>query len=189
MVVAAPLLVAARPGPVLLWGLPKTSRMVVAKLAQSPTTFGAWRLSTDLFSATALHGVLLWAWHLPKLFEWAATNEFVHILQHLCFTGSAILFWEAVSDRDRRRYGEGAAALALFFTSLHAGALGALMAFSQRLWYPAGPDPWPICGLTRIDDQALAGLIMGVGACSIYALGALLVLGRWFIRLEKRHAS
>jgi putative membrane protein len=185
MVVAAPLLVAARPGAVLLWGLPRAARRRTAVALRHPLARMSWRGAGELWSATALHALALWAWHLPGLFLAAAAHEGIHALQHASFFASAFLFWHAALRPQAR----GPAALALFATSLHAGLLGSLLAFSRVLWYPEAPDPYPLAGLTRAEDQALAGLVMWIPACSVYALAAVLLVGRWLARPgAARHA-
>jgi putative membrane protein len=186
MIVAVPLIVAARPGPVLLWGVPAAWRRSVGRLGHRLLA-RPWALATELWSATIVHAVVLWLWHAPALFQAALDDETMHIVQHLSFIVSAIFFWTAVLRRDAERRGQGAAVLALFLTSLQAGLLGALLTFSQRLWYPFAVDPAPFCGLTRGEDQALAGLIMWIPACSLYVLAALVIMARWLSDLQLRH--
>ena len=188
MVIAVPLMAAARPGPVLLWGLPGTWRQPAMRLLRRGWLRKAWGAGTELTSATLLHTAVLWLWHAPVLFEAAVANEGVHILQHLSFILSALLFWVAVLDRDQRRHGQGAAVLALFATSMQAALLGALLTFSTKVWYPNGADPAELIGLSRLEDQALAGLIMWVPACSLYILAALILMARWLLRMDARHA-
>jgi putative membrane protein len=186
MVVAAPLLVAARPGALLLWGLPRAARRSAATLLALPALRGLWARGTELWSATAIHGLVLWVWHLPGPFEAAASHGGLHLLQHASFLGSALLFWQAALSMHQR----GAAALALFATSLHAGLLGSLLTFSRKLWYP-GATVFPNGSwLTPLEDQALAGLVMWIPACSVYAIAAVAVMGLWLGRMsaESRHA-
>jgi putative membrane protein len=67
----------------------------------------------------------------------------------------------------------------LFTTAMYTTLLGALLTFSDRLWYPlykAGTAPW---GLTALEDQQLAGLIMWVPGGLAYLLGALAVIASW----------
>jgi cytochrome c oxidase assembly factor CtaG len=62
---------------------------------------------------------------------------------------------------------------------LHTGLLGALLTFSSTVWYPDYADsaaPW---GLTPLEDQQLAGLIMWVPPGLVYPLAALLLLAHW----------
>jgi putative membrane protein len=186
MVVAAPLLVAARPGPVLLWGLPGATRRSAATLLAASGLRRVWTCATELRSATALHGLVLWTWHLRGPFEAAADGGGLHFLQHASFLGSALLFWQAAL-RPRQH---GPAAIALFATSLHAGLLGSLLTFSRMLWYP-GATVFPNgTSLTPLEDQALAGLVMWILGCSIYALAAVAVTGAWLARMsgDRRHA-
>jgi putative membrane protein len=179
MVVGVPLIVASRPGAIFLWGMPEGARRFFTSLIRSRAIQSGWKGATDLGGATILHTAVLWLWHLRVLFQAALEHESMHIIQHLSFIISALFFWSALLTRDHRRYEQGLAALALFFTSLQAGFLGALITFSSRLWYPDGPDPFPVSGLTRAEDQILAGLIMWVPACSLYVVVALIILARW----------
>jgi cytochrome c len=68
---------------------------------------------------------------------------------------------------------------ALFLTALQTGALGALITLSHRLLYPAqtiGAGRW---GLTPMDDQTLAGLIMWVAGGLIYVVAMSVLFVRW----------
>lgn len=180
MAVAAPLLVVARPGDVLLRGVPRAARRRIATAIRHPLARTFWRGAGELWSATVLHAVALWAWHLPRPFLAATAHEGVHALQHACFLASALAFWHAALLRPQA---PGPAVLALFVTSLQAGLLGSLLTFSRVLWYPNAADPFPFAGLTRAEDQALAGLVMWIPACSVYALAAVALMGRWLARL------
>jgi putative membrane protein len=186
MVVAAPLLVAAKPGAVLMWGLSQRLRQGTACLIRSAAVRLVWTHATELWSATALHAGVLWIWHAPGLLRPVLASEAVHVVQHASFVLSALFFWTAVQRSERQA--PGSAVLALFLTSLQAGLLGALMTFSRAPWYPFAPDPFPLCGLSRLEDQALAGLIMWIPACTIYVVAAMVVMARWLFQLEARHA-
>ena len=61
-----------------------------------PAFSAAWRFLTDPLVATILHGVALWAWHMPALYNAALTNPLAHWLQHLSFFVTALLFWWAL---------------------------------------------------------------------------------------------
>jgi putative membrane protein len=187
MLVAAPLMIAARPGAVLLWGLPGFWRDYAGWMLQRRVIKATWHSASELWSATALHALVLWVWHAPVLFHAVLENKSFHIAQHVSFIASGLIFWSAIF-RYRRAHKEGAAVLALFISSLQAGFLGALMTMSRTLWYPFVPDPFPICGLTRGEDQALAGLVMWIPGCSIYVLVALIIMARWLALLGARRA-
>jgi cytochrome c oxidase assembly factor CtaG len=186
MVVAASLLVSARPGPVLLWGLPRPMRRWAGAFLRRPAPQALWAGARELWSATLLHAAALWAWHLPGPFLVATGHGGFHLLQHACFFGSALLFWQAALRPAVR----GQAVLALFATSLQAGLLGSLLTFSRMLWYPGAGAGSGLWGLTPLDDQVLAGLVMWIPACSVYALAAVALMGFWLAKLGSgaRHA-
>ena len=181
MLPATLLLVAARPGPVLLWGLPRVLRQAFAAVAR----VSVWRYLSDPVTATAIQALAIWLWHVPGPFDLALRNEGWHIVQHLCFVTSALLFWWAMLHRAS----EALAAMCLFVTTLIGGALGALMALSTSPWYPAyaalGLMPF---GLSAAEDQQLAGLIMWVPGGLFHLVVALVFVARWLSRGERRDA-
>jgi cytochrome c oxidase assembly factor CtaG len=64
--------------------------------------------------------------------------------------------------------------------------LGALIAMAQRPWYLAYYDttrPW---GLTPLEDQQLAGLVMWVPAGIVYTGAALVFIVAWLRESERR---
>jgi cytochrome c oxidase assembly factor CtaG len=182
MAVAAPLLILARPLPVFLWGLPAPTRRALRAVSHSGPAQALWRWLTQPRNATALQGAALWAWHWPPLFQTALIDEPVHIAQHLSFLVTALLFWWSILAP---RAGPIAAVFALFVTTVHSSLLGAWVTFSRGFWY-SEPYLGAFCGLTRAQDQQLAGLIMWIPASLIYFAVALYLIGAMFKRYSKR---
>jgi cytochrome c oxidase assembly factor CtaG len=177
MAISAPLLAMARPIGTLLWSLPRRVRIASGRFLRRPTVDAAWQWLSAGRNATLLHGVTIWAWHAPLLFDAAVVNVAVHRLQHLSFLLTAILFWWSVF----RRGDSGVGAWHLFITMLHTSVLGALMTLAPRVLYEAQTATAAEWGLTALEDQQLAGLIMWVPAGTIYA-GATLALTTIWIR-------
>src|SRR5438128_1100854 len=74
--------------------LPALLRHGAGGMFQRHTTVGAlWRLVTAPAAAWMLHGIVLWVWHVPALYELAVRNEGVHAVQHAMFVGTSALFW------------------------------------------------------------------------------------------------
>ena len=181
MTAAAPLLVLSRPV-AMLWALPTAARRSIGGLGQVPAVSRWWARLTNPLVATLLHGGALWAWHAPALYQAALADPWIHWLQHLCFFGTALLFWRALLQGRERERAYGAAVFYLFATSLHTGFLGVLLAFARRPIYPAqtaGAAEW---GLTPLEDQQLAGLFMWIPAGLVYAGAALALAGLWIAR-------
>lgn len=179
MVGAAPLLVLGRPLVAVLFALPRGDARGLSRLGRSPRARSAWRIATDPFVAWLLHAVVLWVWHVPRLFEATLRNEAVHHLQHATFFGSALLFWWALIHGRAGLRGCGAAILYLFTTMLHSGLLGALLTFSETVVYPSYANVAAGRWLNAVEDQQLGGLIMWIPAGLVYLCGALALLAGW----------
>jgi cytochrome c oxidase assembly factor CtaG len=179
---AAPLLALSRPVGAFLWAFPAVIRHAIGQIGRSPTLRHSWRFVTTPIVATMLHGAAIWFWHAPALFEAAVTSDALHRLQHLSFLVTALAFWWALV----RRAGRGAAVLHLFGTMIHMTLLGALITFAGRVFYPDQASFAAEWGLTPLEDQQLAGLIMWVPAGSIYAGAALAFAALWIRRSSRR---
>jgi len=175
MLPAALLLVAARPGPVLLWGLPRGTRRLLRPLIAAQL----WRALAGPITAMAVQGVVMIVWHVPALFDLALRHDGWHIVQHACFVGSALMFWWAMLASEDRPGGALVAAACLFATSMLGGGLGALMTLGSSPWYDAyarlGATPF---GLSPVEDQQLAGLIMWVPGGLFHLAAALAFVAR-----------
>jgi putative membrane protein len=179
MVVAAPLLVLGRPIIPFLWALPISWRRVGGEWAALPPMRGVWVALTIPVVAWALHAAAIWLWHAPSLYQATLRSELVHTAQHVSFMVTALLFWWALLHGREGRIGRPAAVIYLFTTAMHTSLLGVLLTFSSRLWYPlyrATTTPW---GLTPLEDQQLAGLIMWVPAGVAYLVAALWLASTW----------
>lgn len=175
MAVSAPLLVAARPLATLLWGLPVMAARAARGVVTSRRMRSLWRWLTNGTSATIFHAIAIWGWHAPALFDAAVTNLALHRVQHLSFLATAVLFWWSVLWRSSR----GVATWHLFATMMHTAVLGALMALAPRVLYTAQTQTASDWGLTALEDQQLAGLIMWIPAGTIYAGAALAMAALW----------
>lgn len=180
MLVAAPLLAIGRPLVPMLWALPHGWRTSLSSSGPGD----ALRLASSPLIAFALHGLALWIWHLPVLYEAAVLHDGLHLLQHVCFAGTATLFWWGMVRGRYGRSGYGVAFIYIFATALHSGGLGALLAFSNRPWYElyvqrAG-------GGDALGDQQLGGLIMWVPAGVVLMLFGLAMFAAWLGEAERR---
>jgi cytochrome c oxidase assembly factor CtaG len=147
-----------------------------------PATDAVWSFLSAGRTATILHGMAIWGWHAPLLFDAAVSNLLLHRAQHLSFFLTAVLFWWSVF----RRSETGAAAWHVFITMLHTSVLGALMALAPHLLYREQQEAAAAWGLTPLEDQQLAGIIMWVPAGTIYAGAALALIALWITRAAKQ---
>jgi len=186
MLVAAPLLVLGRPLIAFMWGLPLAWRRTMAHWSKGTGVQAGWHIVTTPLIAWLLHAAALWVWHAPVLFQATLASEFVHTLQHCSFLFSALLFWWALIHGRHRLMRYGAAVLYVFTTSIHSGALGALLTFASTLWYPAYQKTTAWWGLTPLEDQQLGGLIMWVPAGVVYLIAGLILFTCWLREAEEQ---
>jgi putative membrane protein len=175
MACAAPLLALSRPIGAFLWAFPPPIRHLVGRASRSYQLRTAWVAATSPLPATVVHGAVIWLWHAPSLFDAAVTNLALHRLQHLSFLASALAFWWALA----RRADRGAATVHLFVTMVHTTLLGVLLALSPRVLFLRQTADAAHWGLTPLQDQQLAGLVMWVPAGAIYAGAAMAFAALW----------
>ncbi|MDP9233260.1 MAG: cytochrome c oxidase assembly protein [Actinomycetota bacterium] len=185
ILVAAPLLVAGSAGTAIGLALPLPARRTVRGWEHHSWTRSVTEVLTRPVPVLLLHLTALYLWHLPVLYQAALGNDAVHALEHACFFGTAWLFWWLIIDeKGRRKLGNGAAVLFVFLAGVASGALGALLTFAPTALYPIqalGARAW---GLTPLQDQQLAGLIMWVPAGVVYVLAAAVLFLRWMSEMD-----
>ena len=189
MLVAAPLLVLSHPLVTLLWAFPVEWSRRIGNIGKIGWISSSWHVLTIPFVAWLVHAVALWVWHVPLLFDAVLHNEWIHTLQHLSFLLSALLFWWALIHGPRGPMGYGAGVLYLFTTSIHSGALGALLTIAGSVWYPSYIGLTASWGLTPLEDQQLGGLIMWIPAGLVYVIAGLALFAGWLREADVRAAK
>jgi putative membrane protein len=187
IMVAAPLLVLGAPPAALAWGIPRAWRRKLFGLGRSlaPLRAAGHLLALPLV-AWGLHVLALWAWHAPGLYEPALIDERLHALEHLSFLGTALLYWWGLLQSvGGREMGLGLRLLSIFTMALQSGLLGVLLTFSPQPWYTSQSSGAAVWGLTPLEDQQLAGVLMWVPTGVIYLVTALWLLGSRLHAMEQ----
>ena len=178
--VAPPLLVLGAPLQVGVWALPGHRRRAAGRLLGAAERALPHRAAVGLASFAAF----FWLWHLPTLYEAAVAHTPIHVLEHTTLLLGALLFWDSVvrARADRRWMG-----LPLLLTgAVQGGLLAVLLTFTGRAWYPVHRPTVLQWGLTPLQDQQLAGVIMWVPGGVVYLLAAALLFVRWLRDDERR---
>jgi putative membrane protein len=129
---------------------------------------------------TGLQAVTFWLWHAPGLYAEALSSDLLYWVMQTSITATAVGFWAAL----RRSSGLSAVA-ALLVSTVQMGLLGALLTFAGAPLYRPHyltTEPW---GLSPLEDQQVAGLIMWAPSAGLYLAAALLVAHRWLVREER----
>jgi cytochrome c oxidase assembly factor CtaG len=137
--------------------------------------------------AVALYVGVIWAWHIPAAYDLAVRHGDVHVLEHLTFLiAGSLYWWHLISPiRARMRLG-GMGPIAYMGTSkLLVGALGIALAFAPSALYPYYEHVPRIWGLSPLDDQAVAGLIMAVEQSLVMGIAIVVLFIRALAESER----
>lgn len=179
MLVAAPLMVVGRPVLPVLWALPDPWRARAADAPPARALARVWNQATLPSVAWLLHGLIVWGWHLPVLYEAAVRSEGIHALQHAMFAGTAVCFWWGLIYGRYGRVGYGVSVLYVFSTLVHTGVLGALFTLSRTPYYQLYVERGTAAGVDVLVDQQLAGLYMWIPAGVVLTCFGLGLFAAW----------
>lgn len=176
---AAPLLVMGAPERAIPWALPLAWRRVLGQAIRRVQRMGG--VFARPGPAVVIASAALWAWHLPALYDLAVEVEAIHALEHATFFGTATLFWWSVLHvRTLRADGaNGGRLLSVVAMVFQGSLLGALITFAARPLYASHEAIPPAWGLSPLEDQQLAGLLMWVPPAALYLSVAAYLFLRW----------
>ncbi|MGO9921999.1 MAG: cytochrome c oxidase assembly protein [Isosphaeraceae bacterium] len=186
MMVAPPLLWLGAPLFPLLRGLPRPVRIFwVAPWLSAPALRRVFGRLTHPLTALVLFVATTWVWHAPAVYDLALRSNGWHYLQHACFLGTALVFWYPIVRPypARPRWSPWLLLPCLFLADLSNTALAALLTFSDRLLYPYYAEVPRLAGLSPLDDQSAAGVVMWVPGSAafllpLFGIGVQLLSGR-----------
>ncbi len=183
---AAPLLVLSDFQLAFLWALPRRQAQTIGGSVNQTRR----SVLTHPVFVWIFFTVTMWLWHASAFYETALRNEAVHTLEHSLFLFSAILFWWVLFKHTRPDHLHYAMTVPfLFLTVLQSSVLGALMTFTEQPWYSYYAGTTPHWGLTPLQDQQLAGIIMWMPGGAVFTLLTIGYFAAWLRALEKRSES
>lgn len=188
MVVGAPLLLLGAPIRPLLRGLPRSWRVAVVRpIARSGLLRTALHAARHPLVAGALYIGGLYTWHAPVLYDAALADQRIHLVEHLWFLATALLFWSVVIDPEPFRARLPYPARIPYLLLAGAGQntiLGGLLAFSTRLLYTAYAGRPERYGFDAVVDQRVGGAIMWVPGDLIFLAAASASFFLWLAQEE-----
>lgn len=146
---------------------------VLAPLIVAAFRLEKQHLAGSIWVWTAIHAITFWLWHAPPFYEAAMSSDAAFWAMQVSITGSAVIWWAKVI-----RAPAPAAVSTLLATMIAMGALGALLAFMPRALYAPHWLTTQAWGLSPLEDQQIAGIVMWAPASLVYLLAALAVLYR-----------
>ncbi len=153
-----------------------------------------WRLffepsvTLDRFPPTAAfvaHTVMIWLWHLPLPYAWALSSSLAYWAMEIPLLLSALWLWREILDPRRA---SGSALAVCGGTILQMTMLGAFLTLTPHPLFRPHFLTTDLYGLTPLEDQQLAGLLMWVPASLPYVVAFLIRIGQT-IKTSSRHAA
>jgi len=161
------LLIADLPAPLLLYGIrapllyffwPRPVLVTVARMAWLRSLW-AWLRRPHVALGTWL--VVLYAWHLPPLYEAALTSRPLHDLEHVMFALTGILAWWPLMDPTHARVqGQVWKSVYVVTARMVGGVLGIVLIAWPRQLYASYGDAALAYGMSIRTDQQVAGGMM-----------------------------
>jgi cytochrome c oxidase assembly factor CtaG len=186
VLVAAPLLAVSAPGARLLRGSPPLVRAALSRVRRRLPVARLVRPLRHPTVAWLAHVGALWFWHAARPYDAAVAHQPLHVLEHLTFVGTGVLFWGVVlGGRSAGRVSEGIGLLLVFTMALQSVFLSALITFAPTPWYRSYTGTTAAWGLDRLADQQLAGAIMWIPAGTVYVAVGLALLVFWLRGVER----
>ncbi len=106
-------------------------------------------------------------WHWPAVFQWAAAAEATRLLELGSVLAAATVFWAAMLA-PAPRLGHGASALFVMTAAIATDLPGVVMIFAPRAICTMPDENAARFGLSALEDQQFAGLLMWVPANLVF---------------------
>ncbi len=105
-----------------------------------------------------------WFWHIPAIYQAALRSSSWHYCQHVCFLAAALLFWYPVVRPypGRPNWSRWLLVPYLIVADVQNTVLSAVFAFCEHPLYAYYMEVPRLGGLTALEDQRIAGVLMWV---------------------------
>lgn len=157
----------------LLAGLPNEIRRYWAgPLLRWPPIRNCAAAISNPVAAWLIFVCTTWIWHLPTAYQLALADSRWHLAQHFCFLAAGLIFWYPVVRPfpARPQWSRWILIPYLILADVQNTVLSALFTFSDQPFYEHYSQMPRLGGLSAIDDQAAAGVMMWVPGSMAFLL-------------------
>lgn len=125
----------------------------------------------------------MWLWHLPRLYNLALEVHAWHIVEHLCFMLTAVVFWFVVIAPLPQLARSLPKRMAFIFLNMTAmKTLGLILTMSSVIIYPFYIAAPRVFGIDVLSDQQVGGMIMWMPGGGLMWFGVGRVFWLWVNR-------
>jgi putative membrane protein len=168
-----------------LLGLPP---WLVSAVTARPSLRRLLRVLTHPLTCGAVYTIILSAWHVPALYDWALQDKLIHVLEHVMFFAAALFYWWPILSPSREfpPINPGVQILYLLGVTIGMTPLFAFIAFSDTILYPTYEfAPRIIPDFDPAEDQLLGAAIMKLGGMFVTLLTIGVAFYRWYLASER----
>lgn len=193
--VGSPLMLLGVPFYVVSRGLtPAFRRRVYFPLVKNRFLRGLNRLFLTPIVSLVLYIANYWFWHVPRFYNWALLNDFVHLLEHGMMAFFSFYLWRNIVDPYPLKCQVPMGMRLIYLGAIMAlnSALAAGLTYASTVWYAYEGIPMPKWWSYRwghLDDQRLGGLIMWVPGGFITFVTMTICFFVWVARENRRELT
>lgn len=174
--------------PLLLLGTPA---WLLRRVLRPPWLFRMVRALSRFFPALVVFNVVLVLTHWPALVDASLRSGLLHFLVHALIFVSALIVWMPIVSPipEIPRLSPPGRMIFLFLQSIVPTVPASFLTFGSAplyRFYEGVPQLW---GISALDDQRLAGLIMKIGAGLLLWLLIAVLFFRWAADEERGHRA
>ena len=144
---------------------------------------GLRHLRTLLHPALAigLWILVIYAWHVPALYQAAAEHTLLHLLEHASFLGAGLVMWLALLGPLPKPQWFGNVAKVGYIAVVYFSSMGManILMWSGTVLYPIYAEGEHAHGIAPLTDQSLAGAILMIQGGVVMLAVFVWVLLRW----------
>ncbi|HEY4075479.1 MAG TPA: cytochrome c oxidase assembly protein [Rhizomicrobium sp.] len=161
----------------MLFSVHMTQHLLLIAIAAPLLVVGGIEISLPPLAGWGLFVAVFLFWHWPAAFGWAAVHHLGALLELGSILVAALCFWTSVFGSGPLN--DGARALLVMTAAVLTDLPGVVMLFAPRAICVMPHENAARFGLTPLEDQQIAGLLMWVPANLVFFSIATWLFARW----------
>jgi putative membrane protein len=131
--------------------------------------------------AIGLWIVVIYAWHVPALYQAAAEHTLLHLLEHATFLGAGLLMWLALLGPLPKPEWFGNVAKVGYIAVVYFSSMGManILMWAGTVLYPIYAEGEKAHGIAPLTDQSLAGAVLMIQGSVVMLAVFFWVLLQW----------